>query len=210
MKIGHNGLFSGAEKERIRQAVQEAEKTTSGEIVVVVVEESDPYREAQLMGGIFFGALCAMVLALVLRHVTIWFYIPVAILLFFPGFYLFRRFPDLKLAFLGHKRVEQAVRERAVYGFFQKGVHKTEQETGVLIFISLLERKVWILADKGINEKIESHFWRSLARELVDGIKGRQPLDALCSVIQKCGEELGRHFPEKGGGKNQLCDEPTC
>lgn len=209
MRIGHKGLFSGAERERIRQAVQAAEKSTSGEIAVVVVEESEPYREAQLTGALSFAALLALVLALALHHFTIWFYIPVAIALVFPGLYLFRRFPDMKLAFLGGRRIEQAVRERAVYSFFQKGVHKTEKETGVLIFISLLERKVWILADRGINEKIESQFWRSLARELVDGIKRREPLDSLCSVIEKCGAELTRHFPERGGGKNQLRDEPA-
>jgi putative membrane protein len=210
MKIGHRGLFSGAEKERIRRAVQAAEKTTSGEIAVVVVDESDPYREAQLIGALSFAALCAVVLALALHELTIWFYVPAAGVLIFPGLYLFKKLPRMKLAFLGRRRIEEAVRERAVYSFFQRGVHKTEKETGVLIFISLLERKVWILADRGINEKIDSQLWRSLARELVDGIKRHEPLDALCSVIEKCGAELTRHFPESGGGKNQLGDEPAC
>ena len=109
----------------------------------------------------------------------------------------------MKLAFLGHKRIAEAVRERAVYSFFQKGVHKTEEETGILIFISLLERKVWILGDRGIHGKIASDLWRSLAGELVDGIKGDRPLDALCTVIEKCGVELARHFPKGDDGRNR-------
>lgn len=210
MKIGGKGLFSSAEKQRIRQAVQTAEKDTSGEIAVVVVEESDRYREAEVTGAASFAAFLAMVLALALHQLTIWFYVPVACLLVFPGLYLFRRFPDMKLAFLGRRRIDHAVRERAVYSFYQKGVHKTEKETGILIFISLLERKVWILADKGIDARIEAQFWRALARELSEGIRRGQPLDSLCKVIEKCGAELARHFPERDGGENELCDEPTC
>ncbi len=210
MKVRARDFGSGAEKEKIRQAVQAAEKETSGDIAVMVVDESDRYREAELTGALSFAALLSLALSLGFHYITIWFYIPLACLLFFPGLYLFRRFPHMKLAFLGRRRIEEAVRERAVYSFFQKGVHKTEDETGVLIFISLLERKVWILGDRGIHAKIGSDFWRSLAKELSDGIKGDRPLDALCSVIEKCGAELTRHFPNRGSRRNQPEDGPIC
>jgi putative membrane protein len=116
----------------------------------------------------------------------------------------------MKLAFLGLGRVEKAVKERAVYAFYQKGVHKTEEQTGVLIFISLLERKVWILGDRGIHEKIRGDFWRSLAHELATGIKEDRAFEALCRVIEKCGAELIRHFPGKAHDKNELHDEVIC
>ena len=124
MKIRAKDLFSKEEKEKIRQAVQDAEGSTSGEIAVVLVDESDRYREAELMGALSFSALVSLVVSIVFHYVTIWFYIPVATLLLFPFLYLFRTFPHMKLAFLRRKRVEDAVRERAVYAFFQKGVHK--------------------------------------------------------------------------------------
>jgi putative membrane protein len=196
MKIRARDFASSAEKERIRQAVQAAERQTSGEIAITVVDESDRYREAALTGALSLASLLSLALSLGLHRVTIWFYIPVACLFIFPCLYLFRRFPHMKLAFLGHKRIADAVRERAVYSFFQKGVHKTEAETGILIFISLLERKVWILGDRGIHGKIGSDLWRSLAGEIVEGIRQGRPLDALCTVIEKCGVELARHFPK--------------
>jgi putative membrane protein len=207
MKVRARDFASSAEKKKIRQAVQDAEKGTSGDIAVMVVDASDRYREAELIGGLFFAALLSLVLSLWFHYITIWFYIPVTCLLVFPGIALFRRFPHMKLAFLGRARIEEEVRERAVYAFFQKGVHKTEEETGILIFISLLERKVWILGDRGIHAKIAPDFWRSLAKELVDGIKGDRPLDALCTVIEKCGVELARHFPNRGNRTNQLEDD---
>ena len=206
MKVRARDFGSGAEKERIRQAVQAAEKETSGDIAVMVVDESDRYREAELTGALSFAALLSLALSLGFHYITIWFYIPLACLLFFPGLYLFRRFPHMKLAFLGHRRIEEAVRERAVYSFFQKGVHKTEDETGVLIFISLLERKVWILGDGAYTARSGQTSGGPLRKNWSDGIKGDRPLDALCTVIEKCGAESRSHFPKGDGGRDGRSD----
>jgi len=209
MKIRAKELFDREQREKIRRAVQAAEGLTRTDISVMLVDESDRYREAELSGALALSALAALVLSMALHHVTIWFYIPVAVVLLFPFVRLFRVFPHLKLAFLHHKRVTEAVRERAVYAFFQRGLHKTDEQTGILIFISLLERKVWILADKGIHGKIASGFWKSLAGELAAGIREDHALEALCSVIGKCGAELARHFPG-AHGKDQMTDEIIC
>jgi putative membrane protein len=210
MKIRAKDFVSSAEKEKIRQAVQAAEESGSGDVAVTVVDESDRYREAELAGALSLAAILSLVLSLVLQHVTIWFYIPVACLLVFPCLYVFRVFPHMKLAFVGRKRIEEAVRERAVFAFYQKGVHKTEAETGILIFVSLLERKVWILGDRGIHEKMGSERWKPLADELAAGINGDRPFDALCAVIEKCGRELARHFPEQAGPGSQPEGKPLC
>ncbi len=195
MKINAKTLFSDAQKEKVRQAVQAAERSTRGEIMVMLVDESDPYREAELAGAFSLSALAALALSTALQLTSIWFYIPVTVVFFVPFLILFKRFPHLKLALLTRKRVDEAVKERAVYGFFQKGVHMTDEQTGILIFISVMERKVWILADRGIHGKIAPHIWTSLAREVANGIKEDRAFDALCSVIRKCGAELTRHFP---------------
>ncbi len=209
MKIRAKEFFSKEQKEKIRQAVRAAEGLTATDISVMLVDESDRYREAELTGALSFSALLALVLSMALHQLTIWFYIPLTAVLLYPFVRLFRVFPHMLLAFLHRKRVEEAVRERAVYAFFQKGVHKTDEQTGILILISLLERKVWILADKGIHGKIESGLLRTLAQELATGIKEDRAFEALCSVIKKCGAELARHFPGSHGG-NQPADEIIC
>jgi putative membrane protein len=210
MKMKAKSFFSDDERRMIREAVEEAEKTTMGEVAIMVVDESDRYREAELSGALFFSSLLALVAALALHHITIWFFIPATAILFGPFFLLFRQFPFLKLAFLGHSRIAEAVRQRAVLCFFQRGVHRTEEQTGILLFISLLERKVWILGDTGIDAKIGAEVWSSLASELSEGIrKGRAP-ETLRQVIAKCGKELERHFPGRSGQKNELCDDVIC
>jgi putative membrane protein len=207
MKVRAKDFFGKAEKEKIRQAVAEAEKSTTGEIAVMVADASDPYRDAEILGALLMSGLISVVLSLALQHITIWFYIPAVFVLFFPLWYLFKRMPHLKLALVSHHRADGAVRDRAILSFFEKGLHRTRNETGILIFISLLERRVWILGDKGINEKIEPDFWGSLVMGLTNGIRDGRAPTALCTIIAKCGDELARHFPGTADDTNELPDD---
>ncbi|HEY3307215.1 MAG TPA: hypothetical protein VGJ93_02055 [Desulfuromonadaceae bacterium] len=200
-------FFNKQEKNRIRLLVKEAERLTSGEIATMVVDESDSYREAEILGAVLLSSLLALIIAIAIHHITIWTYIPLVCLIYFPLFWIFRRFPGLKLSFVSRRRIEEAVRERAVSAFFSKGLYRTREETGILIFISLLEHKVWILGDRGINALIEPESWRSFADELAKGIRDGHACEALGSVVQKCGTILAEHFPRRSDDTNELPDE---
>ncbi|GAM11505.1 hypothetical protein OR1_03821 [Geobacter sp. OR-1] len=199
--------FSATELERIRQAVHAAELNTSGEIATMTIAESDRYLEAEVAGSLFLAASASLVIALATRHVTIWSYIPMAVLLYIPCCMLIRTFPRLKLPFAGRRRVAEAVRQRAVRAFYEKGLYRTRHETGILIFMSLLERKVWILGDRGINERIDPASWGEMAGSLARGIAAGNGCDALCEVIGRCGAELSRHFPHQADDVNELQDD---
>jgi len=223
--------FSEEEHARIRSAIEAAEAGTSGEIVAMVVDRSDSYREAETLGAVLTAALIAFIAEisfqyftlwrmgsewghgggigaeLVLYGVSVWTYVPLVFLLYFPARRLLRRCESLKLPFVGRKRIDEAVRERAVRAFYEKGLYRTRDATGILIFLSLLEHKVWILGDRGIDTKISHDRWQSLARELSLGMREKRACDALCSVISTCGGELGRHFPRKSDDTNELADD---
>lgn len=191
----------------IHRAVEAAEAATSGEIATMVVERSDSYREAETLGAVLVAGLVGGIVCVAIHHVAIWTYIPLVFLLFIPVRLLFQRFPRLKLPFVGRRRLEEAVRERAVRAFYEKGLYRTREETGILIFISLQEHKVWILGDRGINARIPPDSWQRMARELAAGIKGGEACEALCSVIAACGAELARYFPRRFDDENELTDE---
>jgi putative membrane protein len=115
--------------------------------------------------------------------------------------------PILKTAFIGIKRKEDTVRLRAVRAFYEKGLYKTKKNTGVLFFLSLLEKKVWVLADKGIYEKIEQETLNKFARIVSQGIKDGRACDALCESMKKAGELLSRYFPITPDDIDELPDE---
>ncbi len=199
-------LFTSAEEERIRAAVAAAEARTAGEIATMVVDASDRYREGEARGAVFLAGALALLIAVATRHVSIWFYIPVSFLLGFPCHLLFRGAPRLILPFVSRRRVIAAVRERAIRAFYEKGLYRTREETGILIFISLLERTVWILGDRGIDQRIPPETWQGLAGDLSSGIRAGQAAPALCAVIDRCGELLQCHFPRRSDDVNELSD----
>lgn len=200
-------FFTPAERERIRLAVTAAEAATSGEIATMVVERSDSYREAVTLGAVLGAALAALVIAIASHQVTIWTYVPLTFLLFFPAHRLIARVNLLQRPFISGRRLHEAVQERAVRAFYEKGLYRTRHETGILIFISLFERKVWILGDRGINARIPPESWQQLAQTLTAGIREGRACEALCAVIDSCGAELTRHFPREADDVNELQNE---
>lgn len=200
-------FFTPQEQEQIRQAVAAAEQTTSGEIATMVVARSDSYREAITLGAVLGAATLALIIAVIIQHITIWSYLPLTMALFFPLRLLVSRIPLLQRPFITAARLNEAVRERAVRVFYEKGLYRTKDETGILIFISLFEHKVWILGDRGINARIPAESWGNLVQTLTAGIRAGRAATALCDVISRCGEELAEHFPRGADDLNELPDE---
>jgi putative membrane protein len=203
-------FFTDQEKKRIRDTVRSVERGTSGEIATMVVDQSDRYLEAEVLGGVLVGGLAALIIAVLLEHVTIWTFIPLLCVLYLPARFLFITFPRLKTPFVNKKRMSHAVHERAVRAFYEKGLYRTRDENGILIFISILERKVWILGDRGVDQRISPESWQAHAKEISAGIREGKACDALCSVVGKCGLVLAEHFPRKADDTNELPDELIC
>ena len=153
-RIRADSFFSEAEKEKLRRTVQDVESRTVGEIVVMVVDRSHGYPEADLIGGIFIASFVSLVFTFLFFHASIFWFVPITLVLFFPSRLLLEHFAGLKKLFLGLHRKEEAVRTRAFVAFHEHGLDKTRQSTGVLFLVSLFERKIHILADQGIYSKI--------------------------------------------------------
>lgn len=200
-------FFTEEEKKQIKETTQDIESRTIGEVAVMVVDSSDRYVEAEITGGVLIGSLLSLIVTISYFHSSIWSYIPLSFLFFFPVLFLFKSVPILKTAFIGIKRKEDTVRLRAVRAFYEKGLYKTKKNTGVLFFLSLLEKKVWVLADKGIYEKIEQETLNKFARIVSQGIKDGRACDALCESMKEAGELLSRYFPITPGDIDELPDE---
>ena len=102
------------------------------------------------------------------------------------------------------KEIEEEVEEAAIINFFNEGLYRTRDETGVLIFISVFERKVWVLADRGIHQKVEEGQWDDIVQLIVAGIKQNRQAEAICEAVQKVGVKLKEHFPIKPDDRDEL------
>ena len=196
-------FFTEAEQERIHQAVIDAEAKTSGEIVPVLVTSSARYTEIELFGvvtGLFLGMLLGW-----LWHdpwesyrVNLWPVIGATL-----GF-LSARIPAVKRRLVSKSRIAEAVNDRCMAAFTEHGLHYTRDHTGILIFVSLLEHQVEVLADRGINEKVEPGTWDEIVKTLTAGLKSGHACDAFCKAIDRCGEILAVHFPRQDDDRDEL------
>lgn len=104
-------------------------------------------------------------------------------------------------------KIKKDLRKLAEKEFFRLGVNKTKEATGILIFLHLKERKFYILADKGINEKVEQGEWNSIRDEMQIMFSKSKYFDGINFGIRSIGEILHKHFPIKPDDTNELPNE---
>lgn len=198
-------FFSDVEQDRIQKAVLEAETKTAGEIVPMLVTSSARYTEVELLGlvtGLFLGVIAEWFWSdpWGSEYLNLW---PMlgALLGFLIG-----KIPVVKRLASPTSRQAEAVHMLALASFSEHGLHHTREHTGILILVSLLEHRVEILADRGINAKVERDTWQEIVGILTAGLKSGQAADAFCKAIERCGEILATHFPRAEDDKNELPD----
>jgi putative membrane protein len=205
-------FFSQDEQQKIRKAVQNAERKTSGELVPMLVCDSHSYPLAAVRGG----GLVALILSILLTETVagmFWLHASnmwIFLCLFFPLYWLanmlISKNPVLKRPFLFNDEMNTEVQHAALAAFFKEHLYKTRDDNGILIYISLLEHRAWILADSGINERIESEEWDAAMQVITNGIKEDHACDSLCQAIEMIGTILESEFPVRDDDQNELHD----
>lgn len=203
-------FLSESERDQIVSAVQTAEKETSGEIVPMIVSASYHYPLADVLGGVTLALAPALLLTapiggwLWLGHQNMWIFIGLFTLFFIIAQAVVKRIPVLKRFFISNRELDEEVEEAAVTAFFRHGLYRTRDATGVLLFISVFERKVWVLADEGINRKVAPNQWSDIVALVIDGIKQNRQGEAICEAVQRMGTTLKEHFPIRPDDEDEL------
>jgi putative membrane protein len=198
------------ERARISAAVEKAEKLTAGEIVVMIIPASYHYPMANVIGA----AACALALGLLLTPLiggwlwigkqNMWLFLGLFTVFFILFHEVIKRTLWLKRHFISRKEIDAEVKEAAVTHFFNHGLYRTRDKTGVLVLISVFERRVWVLADQGIDAKVPQGQWEDIVKMITDGIKQERAAEAICAAVEKMGDLLKAHFPIKAGDTDEL------
>ena len=206
-------LFSAADEEAIRAAVADAEARSAGEVVQWIVEACDPYPEAgwraAALGALLGMALGAgaQLLAAAWGGALLWLALPTL-----AGGALglaLGQLPAWKRLLIDEEVIEHRVRTAAEAAFVRGEVFATRERTGILIFLALLEHRVVVLGDAGINERVQPEEWQAIADDIVAGIRRSRPAAALAAGIEACGQLLAeRGVPQAEEDVNELPDRP--
>ena len=205
----------------IKKEIASAEAKTTGEIAVAVTPESARYCFWELLAADFFGALvlvCMLPFAdkiLALYHRLYWQNEPGWIL---PLFFIISCLAAVVIAFyianipvIDRLIIPSSVRKtcvtnRAFRYFTESGVYDTKEHSGILIFVSYMERQVRIVADSGIAKHISQDLWNLIADELAENLRKGEAAKAFTTAIEKCGQLLAENFPPHEENPNELPD----
>lgn len=203
-------FLNDQDRERIKVSVEKAEKHTSGEIVPMIVSRSYHYPMSDVIGGFAFAVPLSLIVTYFLGgwlwvgHYDMLLFLGILTVLFIFFHQIVKRAGRLKRLFISDREIDEEVKEAAVASFFREGLYRTRDKTGILIFISIFERRVWILADRGINEKVKQEQWDEIVDKIVEGIKNNDQAGVICEAVDKIGRILEEHFPIKADDSNEL------
>lgn len=202
--------FSEGDCTQIENQIAEIEKKTSGEIVVALVPTSDSYFRIRLMGALS-GGFAATCIALFIEYQGHWGYAFWKLFLI----QLFGIFSGITLSYwpvFARILVPKYIRTRNVHRealaqFTALGLHATKEHSGILILLSVFERSVEILADRGIHSKVDAGYWKKHTDKIAEGFSSKQPAAHLAEVLKEIGNKLADHFPPDPLNPNELSNK---
>jgi uncharacterized membrane protein len=104
---------------------------------------------------------------------------------------------------------DQPARERALDIFSHLRIWDTEHNNGVLIYLLLADRKVEIIADRGIDARVGARGWQDICHAMETDFRAGQFEAGAIKGIEAVSRELARYFPPQGGQPNELPDRPV-
>ncbi|MFH1302369.1 MAG: hypothetical protein ABIK07_15015 [Planctomycetota bacterium] len=209
-----------AQQQQVEQAVVEAEKRTSCEIVPVLATASGRYDRPEDIVGLWLTVITGLCLWFFFPRNTgqpgDWGGLPVAVELIFVALLLIiafimgaiagSRIGWLRRLFTPRQQMQDEVAARAREIFFDKRVHHTAGGTGILIYISLFEHMAVALADQAIIDKLGQSFVDQICQQLTNGLHSGDATTAICNVIKEIGDQAATPLPRADDDQNELND----
>ena len=217
------GLTDG-DRAKVAAAIAAAEANSSGEIVAVATPISDAYHDVELhwalvplfavlawaawsptalawwynllFGGWHPDPTQSELLTLLMVIAALKFTIALLILKWMP----------LRLFLTPGATKHRRVRRRAIAIFQAAAANRTTGKTGILIYLSLAERRAEIIADEAILKVTDDHTWGEAMHALLEQVREGRVGDGICAAIERVGVVLSEHFPRSVDDCNEIPD----
>ena len=217
--------LSGADREKVSAAIAAAEAKTSGEIVAVATPISDAYHDVALHWALV--PLFAVLAWAAWRPTALtWWYdrlfggwqpdptmgelltfLMVLAALKFTIALLILKWRPLRLFLTPGATKHRRVRRRAIAIFQAAASGRTTGRTGILIYLSIAERRAEIIADEAILKVTDDHTWGEAMHALVVDVRNGRPGEGICAAIERIGVVLSEHFPRSATDVNEIPDK---
>ena len=217
--------FTDADRKTVSAAIAAAEANSNGEIVAVATPLSDPYHDVALHWALV-PLFAVLAWAAWRPTALVWWYdflfggwqpdptlgqlftlLMVFAALKFTVALLILKWMPLRLALTPGATKHRRVRRRAVTVFRAAAEKRTVGRTGILIYLSMGERRAEIVADEAILKVTDDHTWGEAMAALLEHVREGRPGEGICAAIERVGGVLAEHFPRSEGDINEIPDK---
>lgn len=199
--------FDDAACGNLADCVKEIEKSTDAELVIIVRARSGSYAHADYL----FGFALALITLLFLLFSPVSFHqiwVPIDVVIAFAaGAFISSRSNSLRRLFSTKNYRSKVARTAAAAMFYEAGIANTNAEMGVLIYLSLLERQLELIADRGVLRKAPAQEWNQELSALQHVGQHPDPTTFI-NAIHRLGKLLVAYVPATGENPNELPDLP--
>ena len=200
--------LSPEERDRIEAAVAAAEKRTSAEFAVVVARASDDYALFPLLWAALLALVTGGAIAIATPMLSVGISFAIQAGAFFTASLL------LHLPFLRPRLVPPSVQREcadrlARLQFASLVNEQTRGDVGLLLFVSLAERHVEILADNGIAARIPQAAFQNIIDAFIRDVHQGKIADGFIAAIERCTLLLQQHFPARPDDPDEIANRVT-
>jgi putative membrane protein len=223
-------MLTETDRKRIADAITSAESKTSGEVFCVLAHSVSRYREVPLiwatlaafllpplavLAGLHRLALADIfsswtdesaraVEGLILRALTTYSLAQAGL---FLAVVLIVSLPKVRQVMTPRFLKRHRVRQMARHHFVAAGAKLDHAQPHILIYASLSDRQVELVAHAAIHKAVGDGPWNAAVAAVTAGMAAKKPADGFIRAIAICGEALTAHFPSDGHAKNLLPNE---
>ena len=217
--------LTDADRQKVSAAIGAAEAKSNGEIVAVATPLSDPYHDVGLHWALV-PLFAVLAWAAWRPTALVWWYdflfggwspdptlsqlftlLMVFAALKFTVALLILKWMPLRLMLTPRATKHRRVRRRAISIFKAAAERRTAGRTGILIYLSMGERRAEIVADEAILKVTDDHSWGEAMASLVGEVRQGRPADGIVAAIERVGVVLAEHFPRTDSDINEIPDK---
>ena len=198
--------YDTAATTRLLDAVRQVESGSCAELVLEIHARSGSYAHADAR----FGALLAFLSLIAILFLPIAFPVGAilidAVLFFALGHFISSRSSSVRHLMTTGRERRDAVRTKAASLFYERGMANTMGETGLLLFVSLLEQRIELLADRGLLRMVPPDEWNAVMAS-IHATRSVAPEDVI-ALIERIGKILHVCAPAGVTNPDELSNAP--
>jgi putative membrane protein len=199
-------FMTSASNDALRQAAAQVERQSSVELVVVVRPQSASYRHIDLSVGMT-TAMLVLAFLLYSPWPFAWHFFLIYTFVTAIGMTMVSsKLPWLRRGLSKQSTMDREVLQAARAAFVSQGVHHTQYRTGVVLYVSLLERKAVLVADSGVELAIPKQPWTQFEDKITALLRAGGSAMELAKAIEDASEIFATYLPRPGEDKNELPD----